>query len=200
LDQYLVTSEQRIHLGYIDRGFPLIYSAEVWAERYNRLLTMSYMVRMFPFMIPVVFASMVDIGAIVLPLVVLSPFYLYFSYDTYRSYRVVMRGEAPPGVYALGVELPMAPYYSKRYFLAWPDIEGIQVHRPGFLMRRVVNLRLYGSNLPWTFPLSFLGESELVTLKALVDEMRMSDPSAFRERIPELVLYGTQGREHMRNS
>jgi hypothetical protein len=155
---------------------------------------------MFPFSIPLLFTLMVAPDAILLPWVAMSPFYVYISLDTHRSYRIVRSGDAPPGVYAFGVELPMAPYYSRRYFLPWGDIEGIDVHRPGFLHRLVVNLRLRDSNMPWTFPIPLLGWSEIVTLRSLVEDPHPSTSTGLTSQVPELVVYGASGRERLRNS
>jgi hypothetical protein len=200
MQQFVVTGGDYAPWGFLDRGFPLIHTSQDWRDRYLRLLRRSYLLRMLPFLLPLPFAYLVDPGATLLPLLILSPFYSYISYDTWRSYREVGFGAAPPGVYALGVELPMAPYYSRRYFIPWQEIERLEVVRSGLLMRPVVNLGVAGSNLAWTFPLSLLGRSKLATLRSLVEEQPTYDPDGLTPQVPDLVLYPTPGRERMRNS
>jgi hypothetical protein len=154
---------------------------------------------MLPFLVPLLFAMTVDPFAFILPLMVLWPFYFFFTYDAYRSLRVINGGGWPPGVYAFGVELPMSPYYSKRYFLPWHAIEGVSLHRSGFLARPVINLVVFDSMLPWVLPLSLLGEDNLLSLKTLVEVYQTSSPSSM-DWAPELVVYATTGRERMGNS
>ena len=109
------------------------------------------------------------------------------------GYRVINSGAAPPGVYAMGVEMPMSPVYSRRFFIPWGVIESVEVVRAGLLLTEVVNLRLKNSWLTWSFPLTLLGRSEHVTLKALVEDERRSRMVVGDRAPPKMVVYGAGG-------
>ncbi len=200
LDQYLVTDGARIPVGVIDRGFSLIYGGKEWRDRYTLFLLKSYIIRVTPFLVPLLIlaigASTSDpflFAPFTFLLIVTAPFMIYYTYDAVRSYNVINSGAAPPGVYAMGVEMPMAPVYSRRYFIPWGEIEAVEVVRAGFLLTEVVNLRLNNSRLTWSFPLTLLGRSELVKLKALLEEERRSRMVIGNRAPPRMVVYGTGG-------
>ena len=199
-----MTDGARIPVGVIDRGFSLIYEGKEWRERYIRFLTKGYFIRVTPFLIPLLIfaigASTTDpffIGPLILTLMVVAPFLIYYTYDAARSYRVISAGAAPPGVYAMGVEMPMSPVYTRRFFIPWGEIEAVEVVRAGFLLTEVVNLRLKNSRLTWSFPLTLLGRSEHVTLKALVEDERRSRMVVGDRAPPKMVVYGAGGPDEL---
>ena len=155
---------------------------------------------MVPLVIFAIIASISDpmfIEPLILTLLVTAPFLIYYTYDAVRSYNVISGGAAPPGVYAMGVKMPMSPVYTRRYFIPWGEIESVEVVRTGFLLTEGVNLRLFNSRLTWSFSLTLLGRSELVALKALVEEDGGSRMVIGERAPPIMVVYGTGGPDEL---
>jgi hypothetical protein len=187
---------QQVPVDGIDRGMLLVYSHEHWLETYRRYMKGRLKFDVFGLgILGAVMVMAVMLFAPILSILMVLAVVLVGVTEvvSYRSTLKSINGGGPlPGVYSLGVELPIFPLYATRLFIPWTEMEDAWVKRSR-TVDDVLYISVLKSRWRWRAPGRLFGQDGM---QAVVE--RAHGPKAIhipeiKQAAPKLVLYSAEG-------
>jgi len=135
--------------------------------------------------------DMAIVGAILLTILVVAALATLASFQ--RTYVDIAYGRPAPGIYSLGVEMPMYPVYTARLFIPWSEMTDAWVKRSR-MGDDVLYISVKGSRWKWRVPGRLFGEEAMMAVVHRAKEPLPTDVAGPDEDVPpKLVIYSAAG-------
>ncbi len=181
----------------IDRGPLLLRTQEEWAERYrsyshgHALFEIVSFVVLTILVFVLVFTPFAFLGIVLAAVVIVMALAMRASFQFMKM--DLLGGGAVPGIYGIGVEMPMFPVYTSKLFIPFSEMTDawIQSSRLG---DDVLFISVRGSRWRWRIPGRLLGEDGMAAIIDRVgSRVGVDIPQLPKETPPRLVIYAAGG-------
>ncbi len=192
---FLIRGRRSPVVTYLERGELLLGTREKW--------TYSYLSSMFCLVLPGALLYTLVGSSVVLwvPEAVMAPIcggLVLLGYNlvmAIRTLRDISRGGATPGIYELGLEMPVFPISGQRTFIPWLEVEDVELRR--YPSNKMVLISVRGSRWRWRFPYRMIGPRGLRFIEGKLGEMwlvrAMEQDDKVHITVPRLVVYSASG-------
>jgi hypothetical protein len=197
LREHVIVDGVQTRVEGIDRGPLLLRTQEEWAELYRSYSHGHALFEIVSFVVitilvfVLVFSPLALLGIVLAVVVIVVALAMRASFNSMKL--DLLGGGAVPGIYGMGVEMPMFPVYTSRLFIPFSEMTDAWI-RSSRLGDDVLYMSVRGSRWRWRVPGRLLGEDGMA---AIIDRVGsragMDIPDLPEETPPRLVIYTAGG-------